>query len=129
MRGRSLAHRGQCITLPRQPGNDTDGHQYEEKHYGAADYQQPGGSRLFDFSRRSFELLRHAASCCGSLEWITVNIKGTKNKVAKVATVRPPMTARARGAFCSPPSPMPSAMGSMPMIMAKAVMMMGRSRV
>src|SRR6516165_4864698 len=57
-----------------------------------------------------------------------VNIKGTKNKVAKVAILRPPITARASGAFCSPPSPSPSAIGSMPMIMAHAVMMMGRSR-
>ena len=30
---------------------------------------------------------------------------GTKKRVAKVATIRPPMTARPNGAFCSPPSP------------------------
>src|SRR5258708_6864569 len=39
------------------------------------------------------------------------------------------MTARPSGAFCSPPSPSPSAMGIMPMIMAKAVMSTGRNRV
>lgn len=39
------------------------------------------------------------------------------------------MTARPRGAFCSPPSPSPSAMGIMPVIMARAVMMTGRRRV
>jgi len=53
---------------------------------------------------------------------------GTKNKVAKVAKIKPPMTARPRGAFCSPPSPRPMAMGTMPMIMARAVMMTGRMR-
>jgi len=31
------------------------------------------------------------------------------------------MTARPNGAFCSPPSPSPSAMGTMPIIMASAV--------
>ncbi len=39
------------------------------------------------------------------------------------------MTARPRGAFCSPPSPAPRAMGIMPMIMARAVMRTGRKRV
>mgnify|MGYP003350064577 CR=1 FL=1 len=33
-----------------------------------------------------------------------------------VANKRPPITARPSGAFCSPPSPIPSAIGSMPMI-------------
>ena len=39
------------------------------------------------------------------------------------------MTARPSGAFCSPPSPRPSDIGSMPMIIASAVMITGRSRV
>ena len=39
------------------------------------------------------------------------------------------MTARPSGAFCSPPSPRPSDIGSMPMIIASAVMMTGRRRV
>ena len=39
------------------------------------------------------------------------------------------MTARPSGAFCSPPSPRPSDIGSMPMIMARAVISTGRSRV
>ena len=43
--------------------------------------------------------------------------------------IRPPMTARPFGAFCSPPSPRISAMGSMPIIIASAVMHTGRSRV
>src|SRR5258705_687672 len=54
---------------------------------------------------------------------------GTKTRVATVAHNRPPMTARPSGAFCSPPSPSPSAMGIMPMIMAKAVIRTGRNRV
>ena len=36
------------------------------------------------------------------------------------------MTARPSGAFCSPPSPSPSAIGTMPMIMASAVISTGR---
>ena len=55
--------------------------------------------------------------------------KMAKNNVAKVATNKPPMTARPSGAFCSPPSPSPSAMGNMPMIIASAVIMTGRRRV
>ena len=39
------------------------------------------------------------------------------------------MTARPSGAFCSPPSPRPSDIGSMPMIIASAVMSTGRRRV
>src|SRR5579859_1511876 len=54
---------------------------------------------------------------------------GTKMSVAKVANSRPPITARASGAFCSPPSPIPSAIGIMPRIMAPAVIRTGRRRV
>jgi hypothetical protein len=52
---------------------------------------------------------------------------GTKKRVEVVAKIRPPMTARPSGAFCSPPSPRPSAMGTMPMIMAMAVINTGRN--
>ena len=45
-----------------------------------------------------------------------------------VAKIRPPITARPSGAFCSPPSPRPSAIGVMPMIMASAVISTGRKR-
>ena len=38
-------------------------------------------------------------------------IVGTKTRVAKVANINPPMTARASGAFCSPPSPTPKGHG------------------
>ena len=39
------------------------------------------------------------------------------------------MTARPSGAFCSPPSPRPSDIGSMPTTIARAVIKTGRSRV
>src|ERR1700745_3700998 len=57
-----------------------------------------------------------------------LNTTGTNISVAKVAKIRPPTTARPSGAFCSPPSPRPSAMGAMPMIMASAVIRTGRKR-
>src|SRR4029079_4406706 len=53
---------------------------------------------------------------------------GTNMSVAMVAKIRPPITAWPSGAFCSPPSPRPSDIGSMPMIMASAVMTTGRQR-
>lgn len=46
-----------------------------------------------------------------------------------MAKASPPMTARPSGAFCSPPSPSPSAMGTIPTTMASAVMSTGRRRV
>ncbi len=46
-----------------------------------------------------------------------------------MASSKPPITARPSGAFCSPPSPRPSAIGTIPMIMASAVMVTGRMRV
>ncbi len=49
------------------------------------------------------------------------------NSVANVAITSPPITARPNGAFCSPASPRPSAIGSMPMI-TRAVISIGRSR-
>src|SRR2546428_11559231 len=51
---------------------------------------------------------------------------GTNKSVVGVANRRPPITARPSGAFCSPPSPRPSAIGTIPMIMAKAVIVTGR---
>ena len=54
---------------------------------------------------------------------------GTKIRVATVAIIRPPITARPSGAFCSPPSPSPRAIGSIPTIPAKAVITTGRRRV
>src|SRR5262249_54928045 len=60
---------------------------------------------------------------------ITLNIRGTQNSVANVAPLSPPMTDRASRASCSPPTPQPSAMGRMPMIRARAIIQMARSRV
>lgn len=56
-------------------------------------------------------------------------IVGTKMSVAKVANSKPPITARPNGAFCSPPSPIPNAIGTMPKIIALAVIKTGRKRV
>ena len=53
------------------------------------------------------------------------NTAGTKSSVAIVAQIRPPITARPSGAFCSALS----AIGPMPMIMASAVISTGRKRV
>src|SRR5205814_774966 len=53
---------------------------------------------------------------------------GTMNSVVTVAPNSPPITARPSGAFCSPPSPRLSAIGSMPSIMADAVIRTGRIR-
>jgi hypothetical protein len=51
--------------------------------------------------------------------------QGTKNRVKIVATSKPPMTARPSGALWE----YPIDMGTMPMIMAEAVMSTGRKRV
>jgi len=49
---------------------------------------------------------------------------GTKNRVAQVAKISPPITARPSGWFC----PASIAIGSMPMTMASAVISTGRNR-
>ena len=49
--------------------------------------------------------------------------------MATVAAARPPMTARPSGAVCSPPSPNPKAMGTMPASMAQLVIRIGRRRL
>ena len=54
---------------------------------------------------------------------------GTNSSVATVATTKPPITARPSGAFCSPPSPSPSDIGTMPTTIANAVITTGRNRV
>ena len=59
----------------------------------------------------------------------TLKKVGTNNSVETVAKRRPPITARPRGAFCSPPSPSPKAIGNMPMIIANAVIKTGRKRI
>src|SRR5437764_13474815 len=59
---------------------------------------------------------------------MTENTVGTKNSVANVAKIKPPITARPSGAFCSPPSPSPMASGTMPIIIASAVIITGRMR-
>jgi len=51
------------------------------------------------------------------------------SRVRPVETVSPPITARASGMFVSAPSPKPTAIGIMAMIVASAVMRIGRSRI
>lgn len=47
------------------------------------------------------------------------------NKAANVEANNPPITARPKGADCSPASPMPDAIGIIPAIMAKLVISIG----
>ena len=54
----------------------------------------------------------------------TAYIRGTKMRVEKVATDKPPMTALPMGAFC----PVEVAMGIMPIIIAQAVIITGLKR-
>src|SRR5579864_5254969 len=88
---------------------------------------------LLRFFENQWLILVHA--CCSRARfasrrvWNIANTLGTKNNVATVANNSPPITARPSGAFCSPPSPKPSAIGTMPMIMANAVISTGRTRV
>src|ERR1700730_16733741 len=60
-----------------------------------------------------------------SRAWTTLNIVGTRNSVAQVANSRPPITARPSGAFWLGSI----AIGTMPMIIASAVISTGRNRV
>ena len=64
-----------------------------------------------------------ARSACAS--WTSRKTAGTKNSVATVEQIRPPITARPSGAFSSALS----AIGVMPMIIASAVISTGRNRV
>src|SRR5262249_8136238 len=59
----------------------------------------------------------------------TEYMAATVKSVISVAAIRPPITARPSGAFCSEPDPNASAIGSIPRIIASAVMMMGRKRI
>src|SRR5262249_34414815 len=68
-------------------------------------------------------LVAHASSLSvdrGGLRRKRLYITGTKNSVVTVARPSPPITARPNGAFCSPPSPNPVAIGNMPKIIASA---------
>ena len=59
----------------------------------------------------------------------SANTSGSTNSVATVAASSPPITARPNGALCSLPSLNPSAKGSMPAIMARLVIRIGRTRL
>src|SRR5262245_47347747 len=58
----------------------------------------------------------------------TAYIEGRIVRVAKVETMRPPITARPRGAAWEPPSLAPIAIGTMPKIIAVAVISTARRR-
>ena len=59
---------------------------------------------------------------------ISAKVDGTMNKVTKVETTKPPMTARPSGACSSLPCSSATAIGTMPTVMAQAVIRMGRNR-
>ena len=59
----------------------------------------------------------------------TAKTAGRMKSVATVAAASPPITARPSGAVCSPPSPVPKAIGTMPASMAQLVIRMGRNRL
>lgn len=56
-------------------------------------------------------------------------MSGKINNAAKTDAARPPMTARPRGAVCSPASLKPSAMGIIPAIIAMLVINIGRNLI
>lgn len=64
-----------------------------------------------------------------ALCWRTEYMAGKNVSVANVDKSKPPITARARGAVWLPPSLTPSAIGSMPQIIALAVMRIARKRL
>src|SRR5882757_5359336 len=116
-----------CFAIPEHTGDDADCQQDCQQNHATGDTELPfgGWTGVRGYGRHCVI----SSSAIPRLPWMRLYIRGTKNNVANVAIARPPMTARASGAFCSPPSPNPRAMGSMPTIIAKAVMMMGRRRV
>lgn len=58
---------------------------------------------------------------------IRLKINGMINKMVKVELTKPPITACPNGATCSPPSPIPNAIGVIPASMANAVIKIGRN--
>src|SRR5690242_7843017 len=56
------------------------------------------------------------------------NTAGKTSNVATVAAINPPITARPSGAVSALPRPMPSAIGSIPVIIARLVISTGRKR-
>src|SRR4029077_11791004 len=115
----------------QQPGHDGDRRRH--RHHAADEQSAPGpGLTQFGYQLSPLSSARNRSSS----RWLvggSVRIKeyttGTTNSVAAVASTSPPITARPSGAFCSPPSPTPTSMGTIPMIIASAVISTGRSRV
>src|SRR5262245_61431700 len=121
---------------------DEHDHHHEQRH-PAGDMTSRRGAGLgrgWSLGSRRWLAFRHSARPPALVPGATVataggrggprlKTEGTKKRVAIVAVINPPMTARPSGAFCSPPSPSPSAIGTMPMIIASAVIRTGRNRV
>src|SRR5581483_6090277 len=113
------------LRLERLGIRDADVHRAPGEH-AEADEDRDGQEACAPegaFLVSHFSFLRMSPRCTA------VYTTGTKIRVETVANTRPPITARPSGAFCSPPSPSPSAIGIMPMIIAAAVISTGRMRV
>src|SRR5205823_1154453 len=99
------------VAVCERSGHDDDDHDHH------ADARRFHGLRQLE--SELFGHITHTISstcwCAGALRRSTLYITGTKNNVVTVASPRPPITARPSGAFCSPPSPSPIAIGTMPM--------------
>src|SRR4051794_11446791 len=121
--------------VAQEPKRETTGHEYGEDD-DDADLRRRTG--LWQVEPEVFRLVGMYFRC-GAAHGISsvrggrrrnkLYITGTKNSVVTVARLSPPITARPSGAFCSPPSPRPVAIGNMPKIIAKAVINTGLSRV
>src|SRR6185312_1548081 len=108
--GRRRRGRARPAAGPEQRGGGGQG-QREQGRVGAA---HATGSREIDSM---------PCRCCRA-----PNTSGRISSVAAVEAIRPPITARPRGAVASLPVSSANAMGIMPATMAAVVMRMGRSR-
>src|SRR6185312_3573154 len=117
----------ECAKRKRRDKHDDDA----EAAYGAARMCGRGSHESSPpaVSPRASRSKRSSRICSiGGFRRKAAYAAGTTNSVGKVATISPPITARPSGAFCSPHSPRASAIGTMPMIMAIAVISTGRRR-
>jgi hypothetical protein len=68
------------------------------------------------------------ADRAGARPMTMANAAGRTRSVVSVAAASPPTTARPSGAVWSPPSPRPTAIGTMPATIARLVIRIGRTR-
>src|SRR5205807_1695014 len=117
LHGRDGGHRGGCgLALERvagaDPAHDAPHGEHErgrEPDERVAAHACIGQDGVRGGGQLGHQVLRRP--------WTSLNTVGTKKSVATVAKMSPPITARPSGAFCSPPSPRPSAIGTMPVMM------------